>query len=206
MNWLDNINKLNACLKSMAVTDRQGHAQCIKVAFKSLLERTLQLRASANTLYLIGNGASSSMASHVSADLAKNGKIHTQVFTDLSLITAIANDLSYEDVFSEPLGLYMQAGDMLVAISSSGNSKNILKAAKMAREKNGYIITLSAMSEDNSLRKLGDVNFYVPAATYGLAETSHNTILHYWIDLITGDAMIDQNEKIIFNTVDTVEI
>ena len=72
-----------------------------------------------NTLYLVGNGASASMASHMAADLDKNARVHTEVFTDPALITAIANDLDYTQVFSEPLRRRMSPGDMLVAISSS---------------------------------------------------------------------------------------
>jgi len=57
-----------------------------------------------------------------------------------------------------------------------------------------YVVTLSAMKCGNPLRRLGDLNFYVPAESYGLAETSHNTILHYWIDLMTGDANISSSK------------
>ena len=75
------------------------------------------------------------MASHFSADLAKNGNLHTQVFSDLSLITAISNDISYEQVFAVPLAKWAQKGDMLVAISSSGGSPNVLAGAKVATER-----------------------------------------------------------------------
>ncbi len=66
------------------------------------------------------------MASHAAADLAKNAQIHTEVFSDLSLITALGNDMGYENVFVEPLRQRICPGDMLVAISSSGQSRNII--------------------------------------------------------------------------------
>ena len=99
-------------------------------------------------------------------------------------MTALANDISYEEVYAEPLRWNMKAGDMLVAISSSGNSPNIVRAVKTAQSLNGTVVTLSAMGEDNAIRRLGDLNFYVPAQTYGLAETAHAAILHYWMDMI----------------------
>ena len=133
-------------------------------------------------VYFVGNGASASMASHFSADLAKQVGVRSAVFTDLSLLTALANDISYEMAYAEALRLNMRKGDMLIAISSSGNSTNIVNAINVARKLNGTIITLSAMDEDNSIRQLGDLNFYVAASTYGFAESGHTVILHYWID------------------------
>jgi D-sedoheptulose 7-phosphate isomerase len=142
------------------------------------------LRQRLRTVYLIGNGASASMASHFAADLAKNGHLHTQVFSDLSLITAISNDLGYEHVFAEPLRRRAQPQDMLVAISSSGNSPNLLKAVDVAHEKRLTVVTLSAMQPDNALRQLGDLNVYLGAKTYGLAETAHAAVLHHWMDQV----------------------
>jgi len=110
--------------------------------------------------------------------------IKTQVFTDVSLITAIANDISYDEIFAEPIKLQMNKNDMLVAISSSGNSKNIIRACEECRNKGGQIITLSAMKRDNLLQSIGDINIYIPAQTYGWAESGHAVVLHYWMDLI----------------------
>ena len=181
-HWSNNISVLKACLDSLSVWDAAGEALEPDEAFSRLQEATLQVWKTNNIFYFIGNGASASMASHISADLAKNAHLNTQVFTDLSLITALANDLCYEEVFAEPLRRQMRKGDMLVAISSSGQSPNILRAAQEARERGGVVVTLSAMKPDNPLRTMGNFNFYVPANTYGLAETSHATILHYWVD------------------------
>jgi len=136
-------------------------------------------------IYLIGNGASASMASHFAADLTKNADLHTQVFTDTSLITAVANDLSYDMVFVAPLHRRLKAGDMVVAISSSGNSANVLKAAEFAAARKAMVVTLSAMQPDNALRQLGALNFWLPADTYGLAETGHAAILHHWMDRVS---------------------
>lgn len=180
--WGINISELRACLASLSVWDGAGKALEPDVAFSRLRDATLQLWKTRNILYFIGNGASASMASHISADLAKNAYLNTKVFTDLSLITALANDLCYEEVFAEPLRRQMKKGDMLVAISSSGQSANIIKAAQEAMNLGETVVTLSAMKPDNPLRLMGTFNFYVPATTYGLAETSHAAILHFWVD------------------------
>ncbi|MGH9329195.1 MAG: SIS domain-containing protein [Vicinamibacterales bacterium] len=145
---------------------------------------TMVLRTKRRCIYLIGNGASASMASHFAADLAKNGRIHTEVFSDLSLITAISNDLGYEHVFAEPLRRRARAGDMLVAISSSGRSANILAATQVARERRMNVVTLTAMRKENPLRRAGTLNAWVPATRYGDAESCHAVVLHAWMDSV----------------------
>jgi len=184
MFWGHAIAQLADCLDGLCVTDRDGAAVTPDKGFATLCTLTEALRSSARTLFLVGNGASASMASHVAADLAKNGHVHTEVFSDLSLITAMANDIGYDHVFAGPLARRMHTGDMLVGISSSGNSPNVVKAVLKARELGGLAVTLTAMGGDNRLRGLGDLNFWVPGATYGLAETAHAAILHHWIDRI----------------------
>ncbi len=159
MNWINNISNLGNCLKSLSVRDEAGNETDFDSAFTKWKDRTVQVRENRKTVYLIGNGASASMASHFAADLAKNGQVHTEVFTDLSLITAVANDINYESVFAEPLRWRMTEGDMPVAISSSGNSPNVLAGCKTAVSLGGYVITLSAMKPDNRLRSSGNLNF-----------------------------------------------
>ena len=182
--WQKNITNLYDLLESLIVLDSQGNFLDADEAFFRLTELTFRVHSEGATIYYLGNGASASMASHFAADMAKNGGVRTMVFTDLSLLTAVANDLSYEAVYAEPLRWYMKRKDMVVAISSSGNSPNIVRAVVQAKGLGGTVITISAMGEDNSIRKLGDLNFYVTAKAYGLAETAHAAILHFWMDLV----------------------
>ena len=184
MNWKKNIFNFMSTLETLSVCDNAGHEVIPDSAFTEWQEFTLQIREHRKMVYLIGNGASASMASHTAADLAKNAFIHTEVFTDLSLMTAIANDISFEDVFAEPLRHRMIKGDMLVAISSSGESPNILRATREASKLGGFVVTLSAKRPDNTLRFQGTLNFYVCAQTYGMVESCHATILHHWMDLV----------------------
>lgn len=150
--------------------------------FHKLTDATI--KPSGQKVFLIGNGASSSMASHIAADLCKNGKVATRCFTDASLLTALANDIGVEEMFAEPLRRQASKGDILVCISSSGESPNILKAVEVAKEKELFVVTLSSMSPENPLRKSGNLNAYIPADTYGFAETAHAAILHYWVDCV----------------------
>lgn len=184
--WYDAIKSINKLLSSLLVTNDSGNVMSADEGFLRLKEITLKIKRNRRSVFLIGNGASASMASHMAADLAKNAKLHTEVFSDLSLITAISNDMGFENVFSEPLSRRCCRGDMLVAISSSGESVNVLKAVKLAKSKGLKIVTFSAMSECNTLRKQGIINFYVPAMTYGNAESCHAVLLHYWMDLLVG--------------------
>lgn len=182
MNWIHHIKDIGSILRALSVQNSDGHDMDIEDAFTSLVKMTLKLRKNEGTIFLIGNGASASIASHVAADLAKNAHVRTEVFSDLSLITAIANDIGFDEVFSEPLRRRIKRGDMLIAISSSGQSVNILRASEEAKHLGGYVVTLSAIKKGNPLRGKGHLNMYVPAKTYGIAETCHAAILHYWID------------------------
>ena len=184
MTWQSNIGRLTDLLGGVSFTDSEGRVQDTERAFSAWTHATLEARARGSTVYMIGNGASASMASHFAADLAKNAHVHTQVFSDLSLITAVSNDMGYEHVFAEPLRRRGKRGDMLVAISSSGRSPNVLAAVAVAREVEMDVVTLSAFSTDNPLRKEGTINVFVDAETYGSAETCHAALLHYWLDMV----------------------
>jgi D-sedoheptulose 7-phosphate isomerase len=181
--WDQFIAELSDILRALSVRDASG-AEIGGAGLDAWVERTLELSARGGCVYLAGNGASASMASHFSADIAKNAGVRSMVFTDPALITCVGNDLSYEDVYAEPLSWHLRPGDMAVLVSSSGNSPNVVKAARTAREHGGTVVTLSAMGAGNALRSLGDLNIYLPAGTYGQAETGHAAVLHHWVDCV----------------------
>jgi len=179
---------LRLCLANVVIADLDSRPLPIEAGFQRWHDLAAGLRAKGQCLYLVGNGASASMSSHFAADLNKNARLRTQVFTDPALLTSIGNDLSFERVFAEPLIRMGQTGDMLLTVSSSGRSANILEAIVAARENGMSVITLSGMSPDNPSRRLGDVNIYVPAPTYGLVETAHAALLHFWTDMLCDSA------------------
>ena len=126
-------------------------------------------------VYLIGNGGSSAIASHITNDLVKHG-VSAHALNDAATLTCFANDYGYEHVYSAQI--LRHDGSVLVAISSSGHSINILSAVATAKDKGMKVVTLSGFAPDNPLRGKGDCNFYVPSYNYGIVECSHLAILH----------------------------
>ena len=118
----------------------------------------LRTCARGGRVVFIGNGGSAGIASHLAIDLSKNASLPAVCFSDASMMSCLANDFGFEEWLAHALRLNARAGDCLVAISSSGRSKNILNAVAKARAMNLDVITLSGMSPDNPLRELGDVN------------------------------------------------
>lgn len=141
------------------------------------------------TVYFIGNGASASMASHFAADILKNGRIKTATFHDPALLTCYSNDFGYENALAKALEDNAGENDILFAISSSGNSPNIINAVKTARKKNMKVIGFSGFAKNNKLRAISDYSVYLEAYTYGEVEISHNIILHYIVDRLEAIAL-----------------
>lgn len=153
-----------------------------ETGFYNLVSCFSHVKQEHKQLIFIGNGGSASIASHMTADFMKNGGIRAVSLFDHSLITCMGNDYSYEYVFSKPLELLAQRGDLLVAISSSGNSQNIINAVSTAQEKGLITITFSGFRKNNKIRQMGDYNLYVPIEHYGLVESIHNLFLQQIVD------------------------
>lgn len=135
-------------------------------------------------LFFIGNGGSSAIASHMTADYMKNGGMNTYSLYDNAVTTCMGNDYGYEYIFSRPMEFLVREGDLLVAISSSGNSANIINAIETARMKGVDVITFTGFEANNKAKQLGDVNVYVPCRKYGIVESIHNLMLQQVVDLI----------------------
>lgn len=155
--------------------------------FHQQFSEAMTLLNSVKSIFFIGNGGSNAICSHMLEDYAKIGRFKTYSFSDPSLITCYSNDYGYENAMAEWLKLYFEEGDLLVAISSSGNSKNILNAVDSARAKNGKVLTLSGFKEENQLRKKGDVNFHLSIENYGVVECFHQVVLHAMLDQFIAD-------------------
>ncbi len=176
------VSAFSAALAGLEITDKKGAPLDPEGAFADLCRRTHELRSSGKTQFMCGNGASAALSNHMALDWSKNAGVKTMSFSDSAILTALGNDVGYDEVFATPLRWYGQAGDQLVTISSSGNSPNILRALEVACELKLSVITLSGLRPDNKSRKLGDLNFYVPAKTYGVVESIHQVLLHLCID------------------------
>jgi D-sedoheptulose 7-phosphate isomerase len=138
-------------------------------------------------LMFIGNGASAAISSHMSTDFWKTCGIRAVAFNDSSLLTCLGNDFGYQYIFEKSIEMFADPGDILVAISSSGESENILRGVNAAKTKACSVITLSGFKDDNPLSSVGDLNFYVPAQEYGPVEVIHHSICHCILDAISND-------------------
>ena len=125
----------------------------------------------------------------MSHDCFKTADMLTYTCSETAHITAIGNDISYDDVFSYRISKMLTDKDMLIAISSSGNSPNVVKAIKTAKELGVFVVTITGMTVDNTARALGNLNFYVPLDTYGMVESAHAMLLHCWLDMFLDKYM-----------------
>jgi D-sedoheptulose 7-phosphate isomerase len=165
-----------------------AHVELAGAAALNLAVSMVQaVSAAAGTIFFVGNGGSAAIASHCAADYAKNGGFRALALHDPAALTCFANDLGYDQAFSRQLLLHGRPGDLLFAISSSGQSANILAAAQAARERSMHVIALSGFAQDNPLRAMGVLNFYVPCNAYGVVEIAHLAICHAVLDRSMGN-------------------
>ena len=136
---------------------------------------------------IFGNGGSAAIASHVSVDLTKNANIRSVNFNEADLITCFANDYGYERWIEKAIDFYADDKDVLILISSSGKSPNMINACKVARNKKmSKIITFTGHDKNNPLSKLGDINFWINSKAYNFVENLHQVWLLTVVDLIIG--------------------
>lgn len=156
----------------------------------SLLKKVADLVRSVsergNKVIIAGNGGSAAIASHIAVDLTKNARVRTVNFNEASLITCFANDYGYEKWVEMAIEFYADKNDLVILISSSGMSPNIVNAATKAKEMGLPVITFSGFDSNNSLKQLGTLNFWVNSRNYNIVEMTHNIWLVAIIDYITG--------------------
>jgi D-sedoheptulose 7-phosphate isomerase len=178
--------QIQARLAQTQVSDRDGRPFAQETAVSLVIAWAREVHAAGGKLMFIGNGGSAAIASHMATDFSKNGEIRALALNDGSMLTCLSNDLGYEQVFARQLELFAMAGDLLIAISSSGRSPNILEAVAVARKRGCRIVTLSGFGADNPLRQQGDINFYLASDQYGVVEIGHLTICHAILDFACG--------------------
>ena len=154
------------------------------------LEKIAKSLISANKknkkIIIFGNGGSAAISSHVSVDLTKNAKIRSVNFNEADLLTCFSNDFGYKKVYSKSLEFYADAGDVVIIISSSGKSKNVLEAAKICKKKKLLLYTFTGFSKSNPLKKMGNINLWVNSKAYNIIENIHQIWLLSIVDRIIG--------------------
>ena len=140
-----------------------------------------------NKVIVVGNGGSAAIASHLAVDLTKVAGIRAVNFNESSLLTCFANDYGYEHWVEKALGFHADQGDLLILVSSSGESANILNGAKRAVAMGLSILTLSGFANDNRLRSLGGINLWVNSRTYNIVENVHQIWMLSIVDYLAAD-------------------
>lgn len=160
--------------------------QCLKIIpDEATLDKIINIRnilikvkKNNSRVFIFGNGGSAAIASHASVDLTKNVKIKAINFNEADLITCFSNDYGYERWVEKAIDFYADKGDVVILISSSGKSKNMLNACRVARRKKiSKIITFTGNKKNNPLSKLGDINLWVDSNVYNHIENTHQVWL-----------------------------
>lgn len=151
------------------------------IKIKSLFQNTSK---KGGKIILAGNGGSAAMASHVAVDITKNAGIRAVTFNEYDLITTLANDYGYENWISKAIEFYYNPKDIVVLISASGQSQNVINAANKSKELGLTVITFSGMSPQNPLHQLGDLNLWVDSQVYNIVEMTHQIWLLAIVDMI----------------------
>jgi D-sedoheptulose 7-phosphate isomerase len=155
--------------------------------FKTISSILNNLRENRNKIYFFGNGASAAFANHMALDFSKNGNILSRALSDSSMLTALANDFSYEQAMVEFLKIEeVSDNDLIITISSSGNSPNIVNVLNYCKFNNIKSLALSGLKNDNKSISIADYSIYVPMKTYGIVECIHQIFLHLILDQSMG--------------------
>lgn len=182
--------QFSAITGACSISDKQGIELGIEPGISALTTVLSGVRRNNHAVYVIGNGGSAGVSSHVITDFVNVIKLRAYTLHDPSLITCMANDYGYENAFARLLQQMAKPGDVLVAISSSGRSANIRNAASQMTSSGGTVITLSGFAADNPLRALGDINIWLDSTDYGFVEIGHQFVLHNVADRFGAGAVV----------------
>jgi D-sedoheptulose 7-phosphate isomerase len=174
--------RLADLLLGVQVTDGQGREMPLDEGADQAVALIQAARSTNNKVMMIGNGGSAAIASHMHNDLCKAVGVRALVFHDLPLLTALTNDHGYGCVYERPIERWADRADLLFAISSSGQSENILRAVLASSARGCRVVTLSGFQPGNPLRGAGNLNFYVASQVYGYVELVHAALTHFFTD------------------------
>ena len=147
----------------------------------------LKAKKNKKKIIIVGNGGSAAIANHFSIDLTKSARVRCINFNEASLITCFSNDYGHENWMKKAIEFYGDKGDVLIAVSSGGYSKNIQNSIRSARKKFfSSVVTFTGMKKTNPVKKMGDLNFWVDDKAYNFIENTHQIWLLSVVDLIIG--------------------
>ncbi len=155
-----------------------------EIGMNRLVALFTDVKRNGGRLFFAGNGGSAAIASHMTVDFMKNGGMKTYSLHDPAVLSCISNDYGYEFVFSKQIEFLAEEKDLFVAISSGGRSENMIHAIGAAKRKHVSVVTFTGFSANNPIRKMGDLNVYVPIEHYGIVESIHNLMLQQVADVL----------------------
>lgn len=173
------INNYNKNFLKLAKIDNENLKK-IKKLYKIIIE----IKKKGRKIIIAGNGGSAAIASHFSVDMTKNGGVRCINFNESDLLTCFSNDYGYENWVKQAIKFYSDNGDLIILISASGNSQNMLNAARLLKSKKNYLVTFTGFNGNNKLSKLGNLNFIVKSKVYNFIENIHQYWLLSIVDLL----------------------
>ena len=176
---MEEAGQFRAILEKAEFSDHEGNSLDYEKGIQKNLGMLESLRDRCANLFLVGNGGSAGVVSHILTDFINVNKLNARTLHESSLLSCMSNDYGYENSFSEPLSTLAREKDLLIAVSSSGRSPNIHNAVKSVKKVGGEVITLSGFGHDNPLKSMGDLNIWLDSTSYGLVEIGHLFYLHY---------------------------
>jgi D-sedoheptulose 7-phosphate isomerase len=160
---------------------------------ENIVEKMKKVKKRNGKILIIGNGGSISTANHISVDLTKNAKIPTlQPYND-NLITCYSNDYGFENWVYKLIKYFLNKKDLVILLSVSGNSKNLVKAAKLCSKSKIDLISLTGFNKKNKLSKIGNFNYSVNSKSYNQVEAMHFIILSMVVDKLVGKDIYGTN-------------
>lgn len=181
-NFLAYSQQFQGILAQAQATDGNNIRMSIEHSLQCMKEVLLSVRSEGKDVYLLGNGGSAALVAHVQTDLVNKCRLRAHILQEPSLLTCMSNDYGYPNAYQELLSRYIRSGDVVLAVSSSGQSANILQACDSAKDNGANVITLSGFAVNNHLRSKGMINIWLPSDDYGMVEVGHQLILHYLSD------------------------
>lgn len=181
LDWIDQLH--TAIVDSRCRVN--GERVSLSAGLEAIAEEFRAARSRGSSVWWVGNGGSAALCSHLSQDLLNKIGLRSLAMSDVALLSCMANDYGYAEVYRRPLTVLAREGDVLIAISSSGRSENILRCVDLAEEKGMRVITVSGFHADNPLHERpAEISLYLPCELYGHAEVGHEALLHSVIETL----------------------
>jgi len=176
------LDQFHRLLGATEVSDRRGKAIDRDAGMAAAVDLLAATAAAGAAVYLAGNGGSAAIVSHVQTDLVNAVGMRAYTVHESSLLTCMANDHGYGEAFARIVERLAEPRDLLIAVSSSGRSPNLLEAVRRFAARGGKAMTLTGFGADNPLRQLGEINLWLDVEDYGLVEVGHQFLLHNLTD------------------------